>query len=163
MIEVIKLGALDTDEVAGKKANPEIMKLAKEASVSKIYTDDAMAWCAVAMVALLLRAGKEVLFFGYARLRAASFLLYGTEVTIPMLGDILVFDRSGGKHVGVYIAEDATHYHTAGGNQGNTFNVTRIAKDRLESARRPSYKIGVPASVKQYFVEPTGEVSINEA
>lgn len=160
--EAIKLGKLDTTEVPGKKSNPEIMALAKEAGVDKIYTSDDIAWCAVVHVALALRAGKTILFKNYDRLRAVSFTNFGTLVLVPMMGDTLVFKRDGGYHVGTYIAEDATCYHTAGGNQSNQFNIVRIEKKRLLQARRPEYNIGIPASVKRYFLDAMGTVSVNE-
>jgi len=161
--EAVKLGKLNTTEVAGPKSNPEIMALAKEAGVSDIYPNDETAWCAVAMVVLALRAGKTVPFVKYDRLRAASFGKFGKEVPVPMLGDVLVFLRQGGHHVGLYIGEDAVCYHVAGGNQSNQFSVTRIEKHRLLVARRPEYSVGIPASVKRVHLSATGEVSENEA
>jgi len=53
-------------------------------------------------------------------------------------GSVAVFERgptSG--HVGFLVGEDATAYHVLGGNQGDSVNVTRIAKDRLLAARWP--------------------------
>lgn len=160
--EAIKLGKLDTTEVPGIKSNAEIMALAKEAGVDKIYKNDEVAWCAVAMVVLALRAGKKVAFTSYARLRAKSFTDFGNPVKIPMLGDVLVFFRDGGHHVGVYVGEDETCYHVAGGNQGNQFSVVRILKTRLIAARRPVY-INQPDSVKRIYLTATGGVSENEA
>lgn len=161
--EAVKLGKLDTTEIPGKKSNAEIMKLAKEADVSKIYTSDEVAWCAVAHTVLALRAGKEVSFKSYDRMRAASFATWGTKVDVPMLGDTLVFKRDGGAHVGLYIGEDDNYYHVAGGNQSNQYSVVRIAKNRLSAARRPSYSVGTPASVKRIFLSATGAVSENES
>jgi len=163
VVEAVKLGKLNTTEVAGVKSNPEIMAMAKEAGVSDIYTSDEMAWCAVAMVVLALRAGKKVAFTKYERLRAASFGKFGKEVAPPMLGDVLVFQRSGGFHVGLYIGEDKECYHVAGGNQSNQFNIVRVGKYRLMGARRPEYSIGVPAAVKRVYLSATGDVSENEA
>lgn len=160
--EAIKLGKLDTTEIPGSKSNPEILALAKEAGVDKIYKSDETAWCAVAQVALALRAGKEILFKNYDRLRAISFTNFGSLVLVPMMGDTLVFKRDGGYHVGIYIAEDDTCYHVAGGNQSNQYSIVRIEKKRLLQARRPEYKIGIPASVKRYFLDSLGTVSLNE-
>jgi hypothetical protein len=42
-----------------------------------------------------------------------------------------VFTRSGGGHVGLYVGEDATHYHVLGGNQANLVSIMRLAKGRL--------------------------------
>lgn len=160
--EAIKLGKLDTTEIAGKKSNPEILALAKEAGVSDIYTSDEMAWCAVAHCVLVLRSSREVPFKGYDRLRAKSFLKFGVKVDVPMFGDTLVFGREGGFHVGLYVAEDDDCFHVAGGNQGNQYSVVRIKKDRLIEARRPIYK-NQPISVKRIFVDAIGSPSLNEA
>lgn len=163
VVEALKLGAIDTTEFSGPKSNPEIMAMANEAVVGKIYPNDEVAWCGVAMVVLALRAGKKVEFTGYDRLRAKSFLKFGTRTYVPMLGDVLVFERSGGFHVGIYIAEDTKAYHVAGGNQSNQFNIIRIEKKRMLQARRPEYSIGVPAGVKRIFVSAQGVLSKNEA
>ena len=160
--EAFKLGKLNTTEIPGAKSNPVIMSLAKEADVANIYTGDEVAWCAVAHTVLALRAAKPVSFKGYARLRAASFLKFGQLVQIPCLGDTLIFKRDGGYHVGLYIGEDNTHYHVAGGNQGNQYNITRIDKRRLIQSRRPAYTTGVPQSVKRLFLTAEGEISKNE-
>lgn len=153
----------DTKEVPGKANNPVIMGLAKEAGVSSIYPNDETAWCAVAQVALALRAGKEVKFTGYDRLRAKSFINFGTPVKDAMLGDTLVFSRPNGFHVGIYVGEDATAYHVLGGNQSNMYCIIRIEKSRCIAIRRPEYKTAQPASVKRYLVGSVGELSRNEA
>jgi len=160
--EAVKLGKLDTTEYAGIKSNPEIMALAKEAGVADIYTSDETAWCAVAMCVLVIRSKREVPFKSWDRLRAASFLKYGVKASVPMFGDILVFTRSGGNHVGLYVAEDDECYHVAGGNQSNQFSVARILKSRLSGARRPQY-INQPKSVKRVFVDAIGGLSENES
>lgn len=162
VIEAVKIGKLGTTEIPGPKANKEILALAKEAGVSNIYTSDETAWCALAQTALALRAGKVVPFKSWDRLRAKSFLQFGTAIETPCLGDVLVFTRDGGGHVGLYIGEDITCYHVAGGNQSNQYSITHIAKARLSGARRPQY-IVVPDTVKRIFLSATGEVSHNES
>lgn len=162
--EGIKLMQLNTKEIPGAKSNPVIMQLAIDAGVADIYKNDDTAWCAVAHSAIAIRSGKEVPFKGYDRLRAASFLKFGNEVINPVLGDTLVFTRKGGGHVGLYIAEDETAYHVMGGNQSNSFNITRIAKNRLSGVRRPVYKTGTPSSAVKRYVAPNGmQLSQNEA
>ena len=162
--EGLKLLEQDTEEIPGKGSNPVIMQLAKEAGVLDIYPNDEVAWCAVAHSAIAIRAGKEVSFTGYDRLRAASFTKWGQEVITPMLGDTLVFIRPGGAHVGLYIAEDETAYHVMGGNQSNKYCIIRILKSRLTTARRPLYKSGVPSTVTVRNVTPSGmPLSANEA
>ncbi|MBV9989383.1 MAG: hypothetical protein JO301_17015 [Chitinophagaceae bacterium] len=162
--EGLKLLACDTQEVKGEEDNPVIMGLAKEAGVADIYTHDEMAWCALAHTVIALRAGKEVPFQDFDRLRAKSFENFGQYVTTPKLGDTLVFARTGGSHVGIYIGEDETAYHVMGGNQSDRYCITRILKGRLTVARRPVYKSGQPETVKTYQLTPNGmSLSKNEA
>lgn len=160
--EAVRIGKLNTNEVPGPKSNAEIMKLAQTAGVANIYKSDETAWCAVAMCAIAITCHKDLPFTGYDRLRAASFLKFGVPVKEAMLGDVLVFTRTGGGHVGLYVGEDKECYHVAGGNQSNQFNVTRIAKNRLSGIRRPIYKVQ-PKSVKKYVLSASGVVSKNEA
>ncbi len=160
--EAVKLGKLNTHEIPGPKFNPEILKLAEIAGVLNIYKNDDVAWCAVAQTAICILANKDVPFTGYDRLRAVSFLKFGTPIADPVLGDILVFTRTGGGHVGMYIGEDEECYHVVGGNQSNQYNITRILKSRLSGARRPKYNI-MPKAAKKYFLSPTGKVSLDEA
>lgn len=160
--EGLKIGKLNTNEIPGSKSNPVILQLAKEAGVSNIYTNDDTAWCAVAQTAIALLAGKEVPFKDYDRLRAKSFVKFGKKVKEPMMGDTLVFTRTGGGHVGLYIGEDDLCYHVMGGNQSNQYNIIRLEKTRLTEARRPIYNVQ-PASVKKRFIEASGSISQNEA
>ena len=160
--EAVRIGKLNTNEIPGAKSNQEIMKLAEIAGVRNIYTNDDTAWCAVAMSAICILTNKTLPFTGFDRLRAKSFLQYGVKAAVPMFGDVLVFTRTRGGHVGMYVGEDASCYHVVGGNQSNQFNVTRIAKNRLTEARRPIY-INQPKSVKRVYLAPTGMVSQNES
>lgn len=160
--EAIKIGKLNTSEIPGPKSNPEIMALAAEAGVADIYKSDETAWCAVAICAIAVRAGKVLPFTGFNRLRAVSFRKFGSPVVVAMLGDVLVFERPGGYHVGLYIGEDESCYHVAGGNQSNQFNITRIEKNRLLEARRPQYNV-TPITVKRIILTGGGVVSNNES
>ena len=89
---------------------------------------------------------------------------WGRELIAPRLGCILVFTRAGGGHVGLYLGEDATHFHILGGNQSNSVSVTRIGKDRLAlgGMRWPK---GPELPVAQVFklTAAGAPVSVNEA
>jgi hypothetical protein len=94
---------------------------------------------------------------------ALNWNKYGNVAQVPMLGDVLTFTRNGGGHVGIYVGEDATHYHVLGGNQNNSVSVSRIAKDRLSQARRTAWKVAQPASVRVVHLEAKGVITTNEA
>lgn len=160
------LSIYGTKEVPGAGNSPIIMNLALVLKV-KAFTSDAIAWCGLTIAWILLQAGygdslkQTVTNLLWAR----DYLKFGELVKIPMLGDILVFEREGGYgHVGIYIAEDDTHYHVGGGNQSDEVNIRRLEKKRLLGARRYPFKTALAPSVKRYFVDAKGApVSTNEA
>lgn len=157
------LKEIDVTEVPGKSNNPKIMKWAKEVGVTRMgymYTGDDVPWCGLFMAAIALRAGKTV---PKGPLYALNWSVFGTKTSDPVLGDVLVFKRNGGGHVGLYIAEDDSAYHVLGGNQSDKVCITRIAKTRLYTARRPIVKSVHSPVCKKYFVKPNGGLSANEA
>lgn len=141
--------------------NPVIMNMAKSLGISNIYQNDEVAWCALYMCHLCKITNKPMPFTGYDILRAKSFENWGVASPQASLGDVLVFKRPEGAHVGLYIAESPTTYFVLGGNQSNSVNITEIAKNRLTAVRR-YYSIAPPASVKPYMTNSSGNISINE-
>ena len=142
--------------------NPVIMNMAKELGISHIYKNDEVAWCALYMCFLCHITGKPMPFESYDILRAKSFEKWGSPVDVPQFGDVLVFSRPEGAHVGLYIAESKTTFFVLGGNQSNSVNITEILKSRLTASRR-YYATAPPASVKKYVMGSTGVISKNEA
>lgn len=180
------LKLIGTAEIVGKGSNKTIIswrdELNQAAEVNPLaaaiagYSDDDVAWCGLFAAIVAFRAGKKVVS---SPLWARNWVNFGAAIAYnagttakPILkfeagqsaglGDILVFVRDGGGHVGFYIAEDATAYHVLGGNQGNRVSITRIEKSRCIAVRRPIYNVK-PATVKPYKVAATGLVSKNEA
>ena len=151
---------LGINEIKGKLNNPTIMSWAKDVGVDKIYTSDEIAWCGLFVAKVILKAGFEVV---KDPLWALNWSNFGTKQSVAMLGDVLVFKRDGGGHVGFYIAEDKNYFHVLGGNQSNSVSITRIAKNRCVAIRRCNWKVSQPKEVKQYFVEASGKISTNEA
>lgn len=154
---------LGLKEVPGAANNPIIMGMAKRLKVDNIYVADSISWCALFISFLCVIAGKPMEFTQYAVLRAASFVAWGKNVPAgkEALGDILVFSRPGGAHVGIYIAESPTTFHVLGGNQNDSVSFTEIRKDRLIACRR-FYAVAPPPSVKKYLLSSSGQVSTNE-
>jgi len=147
-------------EVLGKDHNPIIMQWADELGLRKTYTSDEIPWCGLYVAIVCKRAGKEVVV---NPLWARNWLKFGTKQAIAMLGDILVFSRDTGGHVGFYVGEDAECYHVLGGNQSNKVSVTRIRKIRCIGIRRSKWKIAQPATVRVIALNSTGVISNNEA
>jgi uncharacterized protein (TIGR02594 family) len=146
-------------EFVGGNHNPIIMNWAKEVGLEKIYKSDEIPWCGLFIAYCCKMAGLEVVS---KPLWALSWANWGTNVTDPMLGDILTFRRDGGGHVGIYVGEDKTHYHILGGNQNNAVNVVRIAKTRLFKARRTAWRIAQPQTVRKIYLESKGIITTNE-
>lgn len=147
------------EETVGVKHNPVIIGWAKELSLDKVYTSDETAWCGLFVAISIHRSGRIVV---KDPLWALNWNKFGIAITTPQLGDILTFKRNGGGHVGFYVGEDATAYHVLGGNQGNKVSVVRIAKSRLNGARRPEYN-SKPLNIRSVVLAGNGSLSTNEA
>lgn len=159
IIEALKLyGTLEAPATAD---NPTIVAWAREigGEVSDIYKSDSIPWCGLFMTVVAKRAGKVPPLHP---LWALSWSAFGTRTDGPMLGDVLVFARNGGGHVGLYAGEDEDAWHTLGGNQSDAVNIKRIAKGRLYAARRPVYR-AQPVNVRRIRLAANGALSANEA
>jgi len=159
IVEALKL--FGTLEAAGSPSNPIIVAWAKEVGgeVADVYKADSIPWCGLFVAVVAQRAGKEL---PQHPLWALSWSAFGAKTSAPALGDVLVFARNGGGHVGLYVGEDAAAFHVLGGNQSDRVCITRVAKTRLYAARRPLYRVQ-PANVRPIHLESTGALSLNEA
>jgi uncharacterized protein (TIGR02594 family) len=159
LVEALNLHG--TKETAGAGNTPAIMGWAREigGDVAKVYTADSVPWCGLFAAIVAKRAGKAL---PSSPLWARAWASWGDKSPRAALGDVLVFVRPGGGHVGLYVGEDATHYHVLGGNQGDAVSIARIAKARCIAARR-QYKIGPPANVRPVKMAGGGPASTNEA
>jgi uncharacterized protein (TIGR02594 family) len=159
LVEALRLHG--TRETAGPGNTPEIMAWAHEmgGDLARVFTADAIPWCGLFMAIVAKRAGKP----GCAQpLWARAWASWGQASPRASLGDVLVFVRRGGGHVGLYVGDDGTHYHVLGGNQGNAVSIIRIAKARCIAVRR-FYRIAPPANVRPIRLAASGPVSTNEA
>lgn len=149
-----------TIETPGSGNNPKILGWAKEvgADIAKIYKADSIPWCGLFMAVIAKRADKDIV---KDPLWALNWGTFGEDADCGMLGDTLVFVRNGGGHVGLYVGEDASAYHVLGGNQSDAVSITRIAKSRLYSIRRPKYNIR-PKNVRSIILAANGKISENE-
>lgn len=140
-------------EFRGAENNPVIIEWAKEIGgwIGGWYSDDSIPWCGLFVGICAKRAGFP---FTQKMLSAREWLNWGQPVTRAMLGDVVVFERVGGGHVGFYVGEDSTHYHILGGNQSDQVNIMRLARSRAIGIRRCQWKIKQPANIKQVFLAP---------
>jgi uncharacterized protein (TIGR02594 family) len=141
-------------EAQGAANSPTILSWAAETGLNHDgYNADSVPWCGLFMALVAERAGYA---FPAHPLWALNWQSFGTEEHQPLLGDVLVFVRPEGGHVGLYIGEDAAAYHVLGGNTSDAVKIARIAKTRLKAARAPLYKIGRPATAKPYVLASGG-------
>lgn len=150
-------------ETPGAGNNKTIMGWAKDAGID--YAGDDVAWCGL-FAAHCMRAAIPGVKLPPNPLGARNWLKFGKPVA-PQVGAILVFwrvSKSGWQgHVGLYAAEDATHFYVLGGNQDDAVTISRIAKspDRLLGARFPDGFI--PSGKKAHMSAAGVPVTTNEA
>jgi uncharacterized protein (TIGR02594 family) len=152
---------IGTKEIPGPKNNPVIMGWAARLGgwVKSFYKNDEIPWCGLFMAAVMQEAGLPA---PKGALSAAAWASWGVALPSPALGAALVFKRPGGGHVGLYVGEDATHYHVLGGNQGDAVSVVRISKDRCVAVRWPA-GAPLPTEGRVMLTAVGAPVSTNEA
>jgi uncharacterized protein (TIGR02594 family) len=131
---------LGTREAAGAANSPAIMGWAKRLGTKVLgmaYNADSVPWCGLFVATCMADAGLPP---PPIAVRAKAWATWGLALRPERLapGAVLVFERSGGGHVGLYVGEDATAYHVLGGNQGDAVSIARIAKDRCVARRWPA-------------------------
>lgn len=150
-----------TLEKPGSGNNPLILAWAKECQIPE-YKSDATAWCGLAVSVAALRAAWPHKPLGNA-LWARNWAEWEALAKTPKLGDVLVFSRGTGGHVGLYVGQDDTCFHVLGGNQSDAVNIKRIDRSRLIAARHPIWQIAEPPNRRVVKMDASGPVSRNEA
>lgn len=159
LLEALKL--YGTKEKRGAAHNPIILGWAKEIKsyVGIPYDADEIPWCGLFIGVCASRAG-------YAPpkvcIRAKEWGSFGVHSNRPKLGDVLIFDRAGGGHVGLYVGEDSECFHVLGGNQGNAVSIVRIEKKRLLKARECPWRVARPPGLRAIILDSAGAISHNE-
>jgi uncharacterized protein (TIGR02594 family) len=116
--------------VEGTKLNDEIKKYT-HISINTLVTP----WCAAFTSMILAKAGIS----HTKSLAARSYLTWGTAVTSPLPGDVVVFKRGSSVwqgHVGFYASEDKDNIYVLGGNQDNKVKIKAYPKSKLLGIRR---------------------------
>lgn len=151
-------------EFVGEDHNPIIIDWGKEILpyLGIAYNSDETPWCGLFVGMCVNRAGFKPI---HLCLRAKEWLKFGWARETPEIGNILVFNRARGGHVGFYVGEDKYYYHVLGGNQGDAVKVARIEKKRLceNGIREIPWKVAKPKGAVRKFLTPDGEVTHDEA
>jgi uncharacterized protein (TIGR02594 family) len=104
-------------------------------------------WCGLTVGYCMAKSGIAPVFGATdinRFLYAAAWLGWGTPVTTPQPGDVLVFDFGGGDHHVTLFEKDNGNgmWSCHGGNQSHEVNLTNFPKSRLMGIRRPSGTAG---------------------
>ena len=130
---------LGTREAPGTANNPTIMGWAKRLGtkvLGMLYNADSVPWCGLFVAHCLAEDGIPA---APIAVRAKAWATWGANIAADRIapGAVLVFDRTGGGHVGFYVGEDKTSYHVLGGNQGDRVSIMRLEKSRCIARRWP--------------------------
>lgn len=159
LVEALKL--FGTREIVGPQHNAQIMGWAKKLNMSRDYTADETPWCGLFVAVCAFAAGYKP---AKIALRAKDWLNWGVPVEAPMLGDVVVFGRVGGGHVGLYVGETDKHFAILGGNQGNAVCIALFEKSRALGYRRSPFQIGQPANIRPIALSTQGiPINLTEA
>ena len=164
-----------TLEGAAGANNPRILAWADEVArchpttytnwAADWYNKDSVPWCGLftAICACRSANGNKTRLPPPSYLSALAWASFGVPVDWRgklgniWMGDIAVFTRSGGGHVGIVIAvsKDGKYIATLGGNQDNQVNIKLQPVANLYSVRRPRYNVA-PKAARNFRISSTG-------
>lgn len=157
LIEVLS-HEIGVKEVTGKKANPQILKYAKESGF-EAYTSDETAWCSLFTNWIAFKVGLE----RTKDLSARSWLNIGIPIDQPEPGDVVVFwrgDRNSWQgHIAFFMgfSFDHSRVYCIGGNRGNQVSLTGYPVERVLGYRRLRKIIVRVFSKKNLKLKDTGK------
>lgn len=131
----IARGELGIKEYAGKfNNNPRIIEYHKTTSLGA--SEDEVSWCAAFVGWVMIQAGYTSTRSALAR----SYLTWGTPLSAPQYGAIVVFRRGNNPtfgHVAFVQKFDANYVWCIGGNQSDSVKVSRFRRSSVLGYRWP--------------------------
>lgn len=158
---------LGVREAPGKANNPIILRWAKAVGrkLGIAYEADSVPWCGLFVAYCFTAALANVIVPGVA-VRAKAWALWGLGLNEPSYGAVVVFERSGGGHVGFYLGQamrgGKLYYRVLGGNQSDAVTEAWIAADRCVAIRWP-YQWPAPSTGPVILADNGEPISSNEA
>ncbi|HSW33296.1 MAG TPA: TIGR02594 family protein [Steroidobacteraceae bacterium] len=151
---------LGTAEIPGKQTAPVIARWLRE--LKGWWSDDETPWCGTFVGAVLRESGLPVVKHWY---RAKDWLNWGIPIADAAPGCVVVYDRTGGGHVGFAVARDTSdRILTLGGNQGNRVSIAPFPRWRVLGYRWPEDRVAELAAAGTLPVVVSGDASSgNEA
>ena len=155
---------IGTAEIPGPKHNSNILNWLK--NLKAWWSEDETPWCGTFVAHCMKTAGFDVPKYW---MRAKEWATWGTAVSKPTLGCIVVFDRQGGGHVGFVVGFDEKgRLMVLGGNQGNKVSIAPFERKLVsEGGRVVAYRIPtgylVPPDKMPLLASNGAALSSNEA
>lgn len=150
---------LGVAEVPGPKHSPVIQSWLHK--LRAWWNDDETPWCGVFVAACMDAVGIPLPKYW---MRAKAWAEWGSRLSAPIPGCIVVFERQGGGHVGFVVGRTAKgHLMVLGGNQGNRVSIAPFDRTRVVAYVWPS---GVPMPVHSALAvldAGSAQLSTNEA
>jgi len=162
--------SLGVAEIPGPKSNGWIRDMWHRLKGGAWYwkhfgsDDSLLPWCGAFVAHAMQAAGIE---YPKQYASAKAWLDWGTPLVRPVLGCIVVFDRSGGGHVGFVVGRDSQTRNllVLGGNQGDRVSIAPFASSRIAGFRwPPGLAVPAPFEASIPILASNGEpLSTNEA
>lgn len=145
-------------EIPGPKTNDIIGRWLKQ--LGAWWSDDETPWCGTFVAHCMQVAGVEL---PKNWMRAKAWAEWGSKLSAPELGCIVVFERKGGGHVGFVIGRTiAGNLLVLGGNQGDRVKVSEFSRERVVGYYWPT-SVPLPIHQALLVMDSTGQLSTNEA
>jgi uncharacterized protein (TIGR02594 family) len=147
-------------EIPGKDENPVIQRWLRE--LKSFFNSEDVPWCGTFCAAVFRESGLPVAKHWY---RARDWLNWGNILAEPILGCVVVYERSGGGHVGFVVGRDVLgRIVTLGGNQGNRVSIAPFDAVRVLGYRWPEDRFAEQiAAGRLPMVSSQGQSSTGEA
>lgn len=149
-----------THEGVGKANNPKVVAYFKDAGFAGVK-DDATAWCAAFVGAMLDRSGHKP----SGSLAARSYEAWGIGLKEPVLGCVATKRRGNSAwqgHVFFVVGADKDHVYGLGGNQSDAVNVASFKRSEVTAFRWPS-DVPIPAASKLPTTVAGARAGVSEA
>ena len=130
-------GYIGVKEVPGAENSPVIVKWLQK--LKSAWTDDATPWCGTFVGACFSESAIPIAKHWY---RARDWLNWGVTLLVPTVGCVVIYERTGGGHVGFVVGRDQNdNLMTLGGNQGDAVNIRPFPRSRVLGYRWPSGEV----------------------
>jgi uncharacterized protein (TIGR02594 family) len=121
-------------ETPGKATAPTIQRWLL--GLKAWWYDDETPWCGVFVAECMKESNIKL---PAAWFRAKGWLDWGIPIYAPIVGCVVVYERTGGGHVGLVVGRDELgRLMTLGGNQGNKVGIAPFDMTRVLGYRWPA-------------------------